>query len=274
MIFPPHLGPDFMRIVQKTLDVQEPDHVRLNVLWNLLVSLQNVMLGHVLTGRIGDHVFAGPFRGMRLIKAVQTQPFCAQLLGTYEWELHEAIEAAIKRPYKNILNIGSGFGYYSIGFARRMQDATVHAYDSDETARDHGRKMAALNEVEDRVMIHGRFEGANFEKYAGEPTLVFMDIAGEERAMLDPALYPALLDMDVIVQMHAMKDPQIEALLPARFEKTHATEILRNVPFNFPLEKILGEDFPHGHLDGLIASWERRDGPAPFGVFLKSHREK
>ncbi len=269
MFFPPALGPDFARVVKPFWDSNEPDHVRMKLVWSLLTALQGVVLGQILVKRIGDKVFAGPFRGMTLIPDVMDKPFTPALLGTYEWELHDAIEKAIAQNYKQIVNVGCSYGYYAVGFARRMPEAKIFAFDSDETARNQCRKMAEENGVADRVIIGERFSLEDFSRFADEETLLFMDADGEEEKLLDPQNAPNLKKMDVIAELHDCLKPGLSANIPMRFAATHSVRVMPNAPFSFPLEKILGPDYVPDHFDNLIATWEGRSGPSPFGIFIR-----
>ncbi len=269
MPFPHELCPQLVKLVQNILDSDHPDTMKIPGIWGMLAAYQSIFLGRFAVSRIGNKVFAGPFRGMEIIPEAMDHIFLPQLLGTYEWELHETVESIIAKPYKHILNIGSSHGYYSIGFAMRMPGVTVHAYDIDDVARQRCRKMAEVNGVEDRVIVGGEFKGDDFAKYSGEETLVFMDIEGAERELLDPDKYPALKGMDVVVEMHDCIIEGLSKTIPERFNESHDMTTYKNTPFYFPMEKILGPDYPLHHFDNTLATWEGRAGPTPYGVFTK-----
>ncbi len=267
MFFPEPLGPEFMRIVKPIWESDQPDSIKLQIIWGTLTGLQGIVLGQLLVKRIGDRVFAGPFRGMQLIPDIMDQHFAPSLLGTYEWELHSAVEDVITKPYKQIINVGSSFGYYSVGMAMRMPEAKIYAFDIDPIAREKCKKMAQINGVENQVIIGELFSGEDYERFAGPETLLFMDIEGGEDDLLDPQKYPALLSMDVIVELHDCVKNGLSTALPLRFAQTHDVRVIPNAPFSFPLEKVLGEDYKPNHFDNLIATWEGRSGGTPFGVF-------
>lgn len=269
MFFPAELGPQFMSLVKPVWESDEPDSVKLQRIWALLTGLQGFVLGQIISHRIGMRVFAGPFRGMELITDLVDHHFAPSLLGTYEWEIHDAIETAIAKNYKQILNIGCSFGYYAVGLARRCPEATIYAFDIDSDARARCKKMAERNGVADRVVIGERMEGADFERFAGPETLVLMDIEGGEVELLDPQRFPALKTMDVIVELHECLRPGVTTALPLRFLDTHNARVIPNAPFSFPLEKIMPPEYKPDHFDGLIATWEGRSGQTPFGVFTR-----
>lgn len=269
MLIPENLGPDFMRIAKPVWESDQPDAIKLNMMWELLTSLKALVLSHALTGRIGNNVFAGPFRGMALAKEIMGQPFAPYLLGSYEWEIHDAIESAIKRGYKSVINVGCGSGYYAVGFALRMPEATVYAFDTDAGAREQCKAMAELNNVSDRVKIAENFDPAFYDNYEASESFIFMDTDGQEISLLDPEKYPALKKYDLITQIHDNFSPNMSLMIAARFLATHNVKIVPNEPFNFPLQKIMGDAYHPQHFDNLLATWERRNGPMPFGIFLK-----
>ena len=58
-----------------------------------------------------------------------------KLIGSYEEEVHPIIEEIIRRRYSIVVNIGCAEGYYAVGFALRIPDAIVYAFDVDTTAQ-------------------------------------------------------------------------------------------------------------------------------------------
>lgn len=275
MFFPDSLGSEFLRITKPYWEATDTDDAsRMRNVWCILTWLQGAIISRTLRERIGDKIFAGPFRGMQLIPEIMDKHFAPTLLGSYEWEIHGAVEEAITRKYKQIVNIGCSFGYYAVGFALRMPETKVFAFDIDPVAREHCKKMAQANHVEDRVIIGEAFKHEDYERFSGPETLVFMDIEGAEQDLLNPQKAPALLGMDVVVEIHDFMIPGLSTKLPLRFAETHQVRVIPNAPFNFPLEKVLGPDYIPDHFDGLIATWDGRVGPTPFGIFNRKKREQ
>jgi len=269
MFFPPELGSEFSRIAKPYWESNNTDYVRMRDVWNILTGLQGIVLGQMLVQRIGDKVFAGPFRGMQLIKDIMDRHFAPALLGTYEWELHGAIEEAIAKGYKHVINVGCSYGYYAVGLAMRMPEATIYAYDIDPVAREQCAKMAKLNGVEDRVVIGEEFNREACARFAGMEAMMFMDVESCEDELLNPETSPELLNMDIIVELHDCIKHGLSTALPLRFAATHRVRVIPNAAFSFPLEKILGPGYVPDHFDNLIATWEGRGGPTPFGVFIR-----
>jgi hypothetical protein len=76
-------------------------------------------------------VMAGPFKGMR-IPAWQHRSY-SDLLGVFEHDIAPVIEDVIARKPRKIINVGSAYGYYALGLARRLPEAEILAYEIDKT---------------------------------------------------------------------------------------------------------------------------------------------
>jgi hypothetical protein len=167
-------------------------------------------------------VLAGPFEEMAYgVEAIGSE-LAPKLAGTYELELHPWIEHIIATPYRTIHDIGCAEGYYAVGLALRMPDAHVCAYDSDPAARRAVAILAAMNTATDRVIIEAAFDSHALQRHHAGPCLVICDIEGAERHLLDPMTIPALLDTDLLVEVHdGAHDAAIERVLRDRFAATH-----------------------------------------------------
>ena len=270
MFFPPELGSSFEQNVKPIWEsASHPDNIRMFGVWATLTELQGRVISHLIREKIGHKIYQGPFKGMELLPDVLKGHYAPYLLGTYENEIHEAVEQAIARAYAQVINIGCSYGYYTIGLARRMPQTKVYAYDIDADSRKTCAAMAAVNGVEDRVATGNRFYGEDYARMAGPPTLVFMDIEGDELDLLDPERFPSLRGMDVIVEIHDCNNPSLSRIIPERFAATHNVSVIPNKPSSFPLREILGPEYKEDHFDSRIATWEIRSGPTPWGVFIR-----
>lgn len=266
MRYSPESAAQVLVEARRVLEKDHPDVFKVELLWRTLAYLQASFLAALLRNTIGTQVYSGPFKGMKLPPEVMTGAFGPALTGCYEQELHATVARVIASPYARILNIGCAFGYYSVGLAMRMPQVKVHAFDIDEGEQKKCRDMAALNGVQDRVHVSGEFRGEDFASHADEKTLLIMDIEGAETALLDPARYPALLKMDVIVELHDVLDPSISRAVSQRFAPTHDIEIIRNKSGLFDFEPVTGPGHYMDPFDNLLINWENRGGPTPWAV--------
>ena len=206
---------------------------------------------------------SGPFEGMDYVVPSAEGALLPRLLGIYERELHPDLQAFAKQGLDAIVDIGCAEGYYAVGLARLVPGATVHAFDTNETAQRRCDALAQANGVRDRLIIGGTFSGESFEQFRGTNTLIFCDAEGYEDELLRPDLYPALAGLNVIVETHPMNRPKVTERLMERFAETH--DVKRIDP------AVNAADLPAqiqgaSHMDMMIAAWEWRAGPTPWLV--------
>jgi hypothetical protein len=175
--------------------------------------------------KFGLTVRRGPFSGLRYPEAsVGRVPLLVQrLLGSYEAELHEVIEELISDRYDTVVNIGAAEGYYAVGLALRLPEATVFAFDIDPAARAWCRKIARENNVDDRVQIGARFDAALLGSVNAKTALV-VDCEGCESEVLVPDQAHVLRSSKILVELHENKRPGVTAEVLRRFSSTHATK--------------------------------------------------
>jgi hypothetical protein len=173
----------------------------------------------------------GPFQGMRYPERTAVgSSFAPKLIGCYERELHPLFERIVNRPYRTIIDVGCAEGYYAVGLALRIPQATVHAYDPAPLARSQCRKMAELNGVADRVIVGETFTPGDLVKFDFRgPGLIICDCEGYEKELFSQAAVDRLGDQDVLIEAHDFFDPEITPQLKARFAPTHDVEAIPSV---------------------------------------------
>ncbi len=181
------------------------------------------------------------------------------------------IEEAIQEAYPIILNIGCAEGYYAVGFARRMPNTQVLAFDLNPKAREVCNALAQKNGVSDRIKIGAFFKTEDFESYVNHKVLVLCDIEGAEKELLIPEVSPALKYMDLIVESHECLIPGVTQTLNERFKNTHDITLVQD---NGQRQLI---DAPQwfnnlANLDQLLATWEWRSGATPWLVMKSNHK--
>lgn len=211
----------------------------------------------------GTTVASGPFVGMTYSDSATEGALIARLLGVYESELHAHFEAFIAEGLDCVIDVGCAEGYYAVGLARRMPDATVYAFDILDAARTACARMAVENGVRDRVLIGGEFQPEDFQRFAGRRALVLVDAEGAEVDILDPARGPALAGMNIIVETHDLYRPGALATLMDRFLPTHH---IQRVDQDFKAYDQPDWVKTLNHLDQLLTVWEWRQRPTPWLV--------
>jgi hypothetical protein len=166
----------------------------------------------------------GPFAGMKYAP-MTSSCLVPKIIGSYESLIHRWIADAINKNYETIFNIGSGEGYYSVGFSLKSKVSQIYAYDIDERARDNVAALAQLNGTSDRVHIRDVCTREELQGEIRDNTLIFCDIEGGEFDLFRPDLIPALSRADLIVETHDAVCPRVTETLVRRFLPSHQIEI-------------------------------------------------
>jgi hypothetical protein len=184
----------------------------------------------VLFDQFSGVVQDGPFKGMNLPAAASwgKGDLAPKLLGCYEAELHTVVREFANCGHATVVNVGSAEGYYTIGFARLIPDATVWAFDCDSKAGAVCRLAARGNDVHHRVRVDGLCDVATLRQILSQCSgaILLLDCEGAEKHLLDPATVPQLAHCDFIVECHDFLDRSITPTLQARFEKTHELQLI------------------------------------------------
>lgn len=240
-----------------------PSEPQLNQMLRVLAIWRSRGLAAAYIRQHGSRILQGPFAGMEYVSRATEGALTPRLLGAYESELHPALARFAAEAPDCVIDVGCAEGYYAVGLARLMPQATIYAYDIDPAARAACTELASLNGVSHRVVIGERFEPTGFEAFAGRRCLVMVDIEGAEDDLLRPDLSPALAGMNLIVETHDVYRPGVLERLLERFSPTHDIERLDQQPKTMPLPDWMGS---LGHLDQLLAVWEFRVRPTPWLV--------
>ena len=217
----------------------------------------------------GSSVLSGPFKGMKYTGRAAGSLATPKLLGSYEAELHPAIEAVLARSPDTVIDIGVAEGYYAVGLARRLPSARVIGYDIDADARNKCAAMARLNGLDQRIDIRGVCTHEALRESLTSATLVVCDCEGCEFDLIDPVAVPELASADLVVELHDFSRAGLGQTLVSRFASTHDTEILPAVtkdPAHYPLSDL-------SPTEQRLAVDELRHSPQQWVVML-ARREK
>jgi hypothetical protein len=176
-------------------------------------------------------VHNGPFSGMQYIQQSSGSAFLPKIIGSYEEPIRKWVEQIIanNQKYTTILNIGCAEGYYAAGFALRMPEIEIIAYDTNPKAREKVEKMIEINGVKN-VIVEAECSSEELNSKSQKGTLVLCDIEGAEKNLLDPIIAPNLLNVDILVESHDCVEEGITDTLIDRFYKTHVIEMVVDYP--------------------------------------------
>jgi hypothetical protein len=153
------------------------------------------------------------------------------LLGTYEKELHEAMERLITRTkYDAIVDVGSAEGYYTVGLAMRCPAVPVFAFDIDPGSRDRLYGVAQANGVAERIAFDFECTPPRLEELARQypRALLISDCEGFELELLQPGTISTLGRWDLIIETHDSLEVGVARELGRRFRRsrTHRVRVI------------------------------------------------
>jgi hypothetical protein len=183
----------------------------------------------LLVKEYGQIVRNGPFAGMKLPEIVQERHVGPFLFGAYESTLHPAVQSVARNSYDSIVDVGSAWGYYAVGFARMFPDSVVYAYDLDPEARKQVLETAKLNDQEN-IQVGSACVPGELRKRIGNRSLVFSDCEGYEETLFDSETVAALENSDVIIELHPIGGDKIRRTLKGRFNTSHEVSIFDAEP--------------------------------------------
>lgn len=263
---PPAFDQTLLELIRNEAGQNNAPDATLQKIFSALVSWRAGKTGTEIAEKIGHKVMGGPFHGLAFPPTHPLACYLPKLLGIYELEIHGFVAEALQQDYDAILNIGCAEGYYALGFALKMPRVEVYAHDISEEYQKICCQLAELNGVSSRVHTGGIFNGADFAKFSSRRALVICDIEGAEKDLLNPAAFPALKNMDVIVECHEGYQSGLRAELTQRFSPTHnlrwAEPTKRWGRVNIELPNTAWDD-----LDTCLATYEKRGSYTCWGYF-------
>jgi hypothetical protein len=176
----------------------------------------------------GYMVHAGPYKGMRYfgppgVPIIDEHP-TTKILGTFEEELNEWIEALVSHDFEEIVHLGAAEGYHAVGLAMRLPESRSVIFDTLIASRKATRQLADLNGVRNRIQLRGFCGSDGLLEIDLADSLVFCDCGGAELTLLDPVLFPGLRLATIVVELHDFFDDRITPRLVSRFSSTHRIE--------------------------------------------------
>ncbi len=181
---------------------------------------------HTFVASHGRTVLRGPFKGLRYSERLaEERNQVHRLVGSYENELYDWCEEIIERQYPVLLDIGSADGFYAVGFARRMPDARVIAFDTDRWARAATKELAEENGT-DNVEVLAMCSPDWMHTHLKPGTLIFSDCEGYEIVLFNPNLLPVLRECDMVIELHERPAPGVEETIRERFARSHDIRVV------------------------------------------------
>lgn len=174
-------------------------------------------------------VQSGPFKGLAYSTAnAHGSSLVPKLLGTYENEIAELFSEEKLQHYSTIVDIGCAEGYYAVGCAVKNTKCRVHAFDTNETARQMCAAMSEANGVSARVSVFEECSISELQSYAGSGALIISDCEGAEDQLFPIGLVNKLVTEDLIIEVHEHLGVDLVEF-QSRFAKTHDVSIVPSI---------------------------------------------
>lgn len=190
---------------------------------------RRIALSRRISRKLGGVVRYGPLAGLkiRLESTWGAGDRGGMLLGLYEREVADVIAESL-RDRSTFIDIGAADGYYAVGVLKAGLAEQSIAFEMNPKARASIAALASLNNVSDRLTIHGAADAGSLASLSAgvisgsfEHCVVLCDIEGAETEVLNDRALALLSHAVIVVELHrsgTLTDVEVGALLRARAE--------------------------------------------------------
>ena len=182
------------------LSSDRDDSAQIEIFGNALIEYHLRRISIYLIRVFGPTVQSGPFKGMALVPEAPSSVLSPKILGTYEMEILAAIQT--RERYDQLVNIGSGEGYFAVGSLLADTNLTTIAFDTLAKARHLTGKLAVLNKVSDRLEVRAECDPQTLMDLARPRSLFLIDIEGGERELFQSVPAESLAAADFLIETH------------------------------------------------------------------------
>jgi hypothetical protein len=208
-------------------------------------------IGNRLKAELGKKVQSGPFSGIVLPNEAFKEHIGPFLLGTYESELHAWVAQLMLKPFSKVIDVGSKFGYYAVGFnVLGLGQPPAIAFDIDPWARKATLEMAKANSAEG-VTVKSFCTRDWLIDNVRDECLVISDCEGYESQLFTGTLPGNFAQSTFLIETHDGLCPGVTAAIRTNFEATHDCREAENGEHDIPS---LMKRFPHFTEDVLRES--------------------
>ncbi len=176
----------------------------------------------------GLTVLGGPFAGLRYPAGeAYGSALPPKLLGTYESELHPALDHFRKRDYDTIIDIGFAEGYYLVGLAGWFPRARILGFDISREAHRLCVNLASANGLaSQRLQLQTSADAESLAPALAGRSLVVCDCEGFEAQLFAADQIFRWRRADLLIECHDFLVPDLTETLVARLGTTHELEIV------------------------------------------------
>lgn len=165
------------------------------------------------------------------------------IVGSYEEEVHDVINNVICAAPTRVINIGAAHGYYAVGLALKIANATIIAFEAvEEPYWRQLAELARINGVSDKIIQRGLCTAEELARVCLPKSFILCDCEGGKEDILKPLEIPALKSCKILVELHEFYRPNLVGTLVDRFRDSHEIRIIeevRRIPSRYRILKKL-----------------------------------
>jgi hypothetical protein len=189
---------------------------------NLTFLLASALIERV---RKMNRVAAGPFKGARTTESARLHDW-NQLMGIYEFYLHDVIEDALLSDPPLCIDVGAAEGYYTLGLAHRLPQARHLAYEMLDESRQKLERIAAGGSAAIETRGECTMKSLKADVLGSARGFLIMDCEGCEDSLLTHDLLGPLAGWHVLLEVHDYQAPRAGEKILQLFSPTHQINVV------------------------------------------------
>lgn len=208
--------------------------------------------------KIGNQIYTGPFAGLKIPQLLQSEMKLAEILGLYEYALHDVFSNLVNNKINNIMVIGGHKGYYPAGLSNLLRPQNMHIFEMDQKFIPLIHAWKETNSLQN-YEVYGEATSEILSNWDEKIDFLLIDCEGAEDFLLQPDEFVWQQKTEILVETHHFYDNKIMGNLVSRFAGTHHIKII--------YDDIFENDKIQNVLDGLGINGSFRGHPTHRWIF-------
>lgn len=175
--------------------------------------------------KIGNQIYTGPFAGLKIPLELHDKMKLAEILGLYEYALHDVFSGLVNRDIQNIMVIGGHKGYYPAGLSNLLRPQNMYVFEMDQAFIPLLTSWIRPNNLSE-YKVYGEATSEILTNWDKKIDFLLIDCEGAEDFLLQPEKFIWQQNAEILVETHHFYDNKIMGNLVSRFAKTHHIQII------------------------------------------------
>ena len=191
-----------------------------------LANVRLRLIESLVVRRYGLRVQSGPFAGLSYVEEASHSGFCPKILGCYEAEIAAPVRENIAADYKILIDVGCAEkGSTTLSDSQRRHRRQSSTRLISTPCRSLCSKLADINGVSSRVKVGGTCNHETLNQVDESPRVHAVRLRRLRGGIAGSDPVPALVDWDMLVELHDCLVPQATNTINARFGASHDSHI-------------------------------------------------